>query len=118
MSVYHHINLYKHFGTLCWRDMPPTVDGELDGRAPHAADEVLHRAHVHVIVRHHHARHGQHLLVVGKLQTRVIGQHLAALQPTVDGLRAVVVGTVEVKVLAVLQDGGGDHLDVRSGHGH
>ncbi|TNN46560.1 hypothetical protein EYF80_043234 [Liparis tanakae] len=32
--------------------------------------------------------------------------------PTVDGLRAIVVGTVEVEVLAVLQDGGGDHLDL------
>lgn len=84
---------------------PPTVDGEFHGRAPGAADGVVHGAGVGVVVRHQHARDGEDLLVVGQLQPRVVAQHLASLQPAVHGLGAVVVGTVQVKVLAVLQDG-------------
>lgn len=97
--------------------MPPTVDGELDRQTLHAADGVLHRAGVHVVIRHQYADDGQHLLVMRQQQTRVVGQHFASLQPGVGGLGAVVVGAVQVKVLAVLQDRRGHHLDVGFGHG-
>lgn len=121
MLLYHHlfilnVNLYKLRSYQC--NMPPTVDSELDRYALHAADWVLHCAGINVIIWHQNTWDGQHLLVMWKQQTWVIGEHLASLQPTVDGLCAVVVGTVEVKVLAVLQDGWGHHLDVRFGHGN
>lgn len=85
-------------------DGPPTVDGEFDGYASDAADGVVRSAGVHVVVRHQHTQDGQDLLVMRQLQPRVVGKHLSPLQPTVDGLGTVVVGTVQVKVLAVLQD--------------
>lgn len=113
----YHMPMKQEPPTQCWCTVPPTIDSELDRYALHAADGVLHRAGVHVVVRHHHARDGQHLLVVRKQQTRVIGQHLAPLQPGVDGLGAIVMGTMQVKVFAVLQDGRGHHLDVGFGYG-
>lgn len=108
------VNLYNLRSYPC--NMPPTVDSEPDGYALHAADGILHCAGVNVIIWHQNAWNGQHLLVMWKQQARVIGQQLASLQPTVDGLCAIIMGTVEVEVLAVLQHRRGHHLDVRFGH--
>lgn len=80
-----------------------TVHRQFYGNTLSHANGVLYQTAVSVVIGHQDSSNGEDFLIMGEDQPRVIDKRLVVLHPCIDGLSAILVGTVEREIFTQLQ---------------